>query len=115
MSKRGLKSDDVEGFVRAFNDEVADTQEAYQVREEFQLCKGKYGSELYIRATAYRKGVDGQECIYAVSETRWPSHVYNSLHAMVYRAAIAMNVAVQYAYRAETGHWHSSQTEEPAK
>lgn len=115
MAKRALKSEDIEGFVRAFNDETVDTEKLYQLRIEWHLCKGRYGSQLYFRGYAFEMLPDGSEAIYAQTEYEWPTHRANSLHAALYGASMRLNAAVQTVYRERTGHWYSSPVEEPAR
>lgn len=112
MSRRSLKADDVEGFVRAFWDEVRDTERTYKVRVSLDLRLSEHRGEISFHAFAYGQDDNLVERLVASSERRWPSHRYVSLHALLYSLANTLNIGVQKDYRERTGEWYSSATDE---
>lgn len=115
MSKRNLRAEDEDGFIRAFNDETRDTELTYDVRIVWQLCKGRDANALYLRGTAHKADENDCEQVWAHTEYRYPTHRTNRLYAALYAAAIALNVVCQHKHREQTGDWYSSALTEPAK
>jgi len=108
MSKRTLRSDDVEGFIRAFNDEVRDTEEIYQVGCEYSLRKGNLRGEIYIHGEASFTSPENGLQVVATADRVFPSPRVRDLHACLYQAAMALNVAVQKWFHEKNGHWYGS-------
>lgn len=111
MSRRTLKTDDEEGFVRAFKDEVLDTQEMYQVdvRWDIRVTAGRPGLTLHGSATFNDESPLAGHTVWA--EFPYPSASVARLHAALYAAAIRLNVGVQNAYRDKQGHYKSEQVD----
>lgn len=103
MSKRQLKSEDVDGFVIAFYDEVRATEEMYQVRCSFDLRLGGSRGALSLHAQAVRDAEEGPDHLVATADVRWPSVTQASLHAWLYALAIRINVACQKECKERTG------------
>lgn len=107
MSRRTLKTDDEEGFLRAYRDEVLDTGEMYQVDVtcDVRVSPRRVGVTIHMHAA----GRDGGplEGVVAHAEYHYPSSTATRLHAALYQAAIRINVAVQQQYRDKHGHYLS--------
>jgi len=115
MSRRTLRSDDVEGFIRAFNDEVRDTEEIYQVACEYSLRKGNLRGEIYIHGEASFTSPENGTQVVATADRVFPSPRVRDLHACLYQSAMSLNVAVQKWHHEKHRHWYSSPVEQPAK
>jgi len=115
MSKRTLRSDDVEGFVRAFVDEVLDTELMYLVECDFSLRKSTVRSEVYIHGEATYDFPGTGKQVVATADRVFPSQRVRDMHACLYQAAMALNVAVQKWQRDLHGHYYSSPVEQPAE
>lgn len=100
MSRRQLKTDDEEGFLRAFRDEVFDLVADYHVRVEFHLALPVAGPGVLIRGFAHKRDASGNEQLYATCEQPYPTHSAARLHAALYRAAIKLGGAIREAQRA---------------
>jgi len=100
MSRRQLKTDDEEGFLRAFRDEVLDLAEVYQVTVEFTLRVQVLTRKLVIHGEAFKRDSEGQEQVYAAAEQEYPSHSVVRLHAALYRAAVKLGGAIRERERA---------------
>jgi len=111
MARRSLKSDDVEGFVRAFWDEVRDTEMRYGVHVTMDIRLRSTRGEIAFVAMAVRVDEEGQERHVYTAERVWPSHRYTALHAMLYSLASNLNIGVQKDYRDRTGDYYSSPTD----
>jgi len=105
----------VEGFIRAFNDEVRDTELMYSVECEFSLRKSSVKGELYIHGEATYRSRDLGCQVVAVAVRVFPSPRVRAMHACLYQAAMALNVAVQKWYRTDTGRYYSSPVEQPVE
>lgn len=88
MSRRQLKTDDEDGFLHAFRDELLDNVEYYGVRIEVLLCVAVRRPGLLVRVIAYKKDAEGAEQVYAQVEHPYPSHAATRLHAALYRASV---------------------------
>jgi len=100
MSRRQLKTDDEEGFIRAFRDEVRDLASTYNVVMEFTLRVQVLRPGLVIHAEAFRMDGNGADQVYAVADQEYPSHSVARLHAALYRAAIKLGGAIRDRERA---------------
>jgi hypothetical protein len=94
MSKRMLRSDDEEGFLRAFRDELIDLAEYYGVRIEATLRLPVMGSGLFIYLEAFKRDLEGAEQVYAAAEQAYPTPAAARLHAALYRASIRLGGAL---------------------
>lgn len=101
MSRRQLRTDDEEGFLRAWRDETLDLVNDHAVRIEYHLCVALMKPGLLIRAIAYRRDAEGQEQVYATAEQPYPTHAATRLHAAIYRAAIRIGGAIVERKRAD--------------
>jgi len=108
MSKSQLRSDDAEGFIRAFNDEVSNTELIYQVECEFSLRKSAMRGEIYIHGEATSYDPECGKQVVAVADRVFPSPRVLQLHAALYQAAMSLNVAVQKWHRNVNGFYYSS-------
>jgi len=99
MSRRQLKTDDEEGFLRAFRDEVMDLAKEYDVRLEFTLRVLVLNRKLCIHGEAYYLDPFGAEQLFAMAEQEYPSHSVARLHAALYRAAIKLGGAIRQEIR----------------
>lgn len=103
MSRRQLRSDDEEGFLRAFRDEILDMSLYYSVRVVFSLRLPVDRSGLVIHGEAYKEDANGYEQVFAVADQPYPTHSASRLHAALYRAAIKLGAAIRDKIRSEPG------------
>jgi hypothetical protein len=103
MSRRQLRTDDEEGFIRAFKDEILDTQEVYGVRTVVWITVSAGKPGLVIRGHALSPGAGELEELVATIERPYPSHSASRLHAALYAAAIALSVGVSRWYEDTQG------------
>lgn len=108
MARRQLKSDDVEGFVRAFWDEVRDIELRYECHVSLDIRLSEHRGEVKFVGTVTEEVENAAERLIAVTDRVFPSHRYTSLHALLYNLASALNVAVQRDYHERHGHFYSS-------
>lgn len=111
MSRRNLRADDEEGFLRAWRDEVLDLVATYPVRIEFLLCVPVRQPGMLIRVVAYHKDAQDAEQVYAVAEQPYPTHAATRLHAALYRAAIRIAGAIVERRRTDRGENSSAPAE----
>lgn len=102
MPRRQLKTDDEEGFLRAFRDEVLDLAIEYDVHIKMWLDHPRQQPGMVIRADAYRHFGTSDERLYARAYQEYPSHSANRLHAALYRAAIKLGGAIRESIRANS-------------
>lgn len=95
MSRRQLKTDDEEGFLRAFRDEVLDLAAEYGVRLEFHLALPVTGSGVVIRGWAWELDWLGSERLVGTVDQPYPTHSALRLHAALYRAAIKLGGSIR--------------------
>jgi hypothetical protein len=110
MSRRSLKTEDEEGFLRAYRDEVLDTQSMYQVHITCDVRVGVTPARLVLHLTATGDEGGPLEGVTTHVEYLYPSITANRLHAALYQAGIRINVAVQREYRDRHGHYLSEHT-----
>lgn len=103
MSKRQLRADDEEGFLRAFRDECFDVVLTHSVRLEFTLRLPVQSPGLVIHGEAFKRDENGDEQVYAAFSLPYPTHTANRLHSALYRAVIRLGVEVRDRERAESG------------
>ncbi len=107
VSRRTLKTDDEEGFLRAYRDEILDTQAMYGVSigVDIRVREGVQGITIHLRA----EGVEGRPLYGHTVHARYqyPTSTATRLHAGLYQAAIRLNVAVQNEHRDLTGSFMS--------
>jgi hypothetical protein len=108
MGRNQLKSDDVQGFVTAFWDELKDAQEMYGVAVVLDIRLKVNRGGLSFHAMAIRSGEEGDARLAGTARVDWPSDKYTTLHACLYRLAMALDHAVQEDYHQRTGQWYSS-------
>lgn len=87
-SKRNLRSDDEAGFLLAFCDELADTEELFGVQVEVVVLRTARRGQLNINCFAYKTPRKPSDEPFAVSYTQYPTAAATRLHAALYRAAI---------------------------
>lgn len=115
MSRRQLKSDDEEGFIRAYRDEIFDLEDYYEVRVQASIRIKRGGPGLVLWFEAERKDAEGQWQTYAQAEYAYPSHGSARLHAALYAAAIRISVEVSRRYEKETGMLHPAAADSTRK
>lgn len=101
MSRRQLKTDDEEGFLRAWRDELFDVVEEEQVRIVFTLRAPLAHAGLVIRGEAFKRDANGDEQLYAAWDQPYPTHTANRLHAAIYRAMVRLGVEIRDRRRSE--------------
>jgi len=108
MSRNQLKSDDVDGFVLAFWDEISDIEKLYSVKVMLDLRLKINRAGICFHAHATREDAEG--AVWPVGHARqdFPSDKCLSLHAALYRLAMQLNRQVQDDYRDRTGQWYST-------
>lgn len=105
MARRQLKSDDEVGFIRAYRDDLADTEAMYHVIIRCELVRPLHGTGLEIRMTAHKRGQESSEAPWCEARYLYPTHSANTLYAALYRAAIGIGAAISNRRRDETGDW----------
>jgi len=115
MSRRTLKTDDELGFIKAYRDEILDTQAMYgvEITVDIRVKEGTPGLKFFL----FARGVDGRplEGKLVTAEYRYPTLTATRLHAGLYQAAIRLNVAVQNAHRDVTGSFAGEATDGAGK
>lgn len=106
MARRQLKTDDEEGFLRAYKDEILDAQENYQVLivMSIEVRAGRPGITLV--GAAYSQAENATGLAIATVEQQYPTASASRLHAGLYRAAIGLSVALSRDYERKTGLIH---------
>jgi hypothetical protein len=111
MSRRQLKSEDVDGFLRAAWDELEDTSKCYSVNVLLDIRRNLHSRSFSFHAMAIRNDEEGNARIAGEARMDWPSEKYHSLHALLYRLSLALNHQVQIEYHERTGKYYSSPTD----
>lgn len=89
-SKRGLKSDDVDGFMCAFWDEIEDIRREQDVEVEMRLFTQAGRGKVKIIAMAYKAYGTPQERLVGSAEVLWPTHHATSVHALLYSLGVRL-------------------------
>jgi len=104
MSRRQLKTDDEDGFLLAFYDDVKETEALFQVKVKVELkCTTKRGQLRFV-ASAWKGVGTPDERAVATWEGEYPTAQASRLHAGLYRAAVGIGAACSRAglpYRTE--------------
>lgn len=90
MSKRQLKSEDVDGFMLASWDSWTDMAVAYDVSIGIGVGVRRDRGHLMFKATAFHKGEDGVEQAVAHAERQWPGHYSSTIHGLLYSLLIGL-------------------------
>lgn len=106
MSRRQLKTDDEEGFLRAFKDEVLDTEADYQVRIYIQVTVRPERPGVTFVWSVFSTAPDATGEALLNGEQVYPTHSASRLHACLYRVAISISVAISRDYERKTGLVH---------
>lgn len=101
MSKRQLKADDEEGFLRAYRDELLDVAHDHNCQVSCSLVLPLQGHGLRIRMRAYQWGDDGREECLATFDQDYPSHTATRLHGALYRAMVRLGIELRDKRRRE--------------
>lgn len=83
-SNRGLKSDDVDGFMLAVWDSIADLAADYDVSIGVGVGPQRTRGHLVFRATAFRANPGYPDKVVATAEAVWPTHYAKTVHALLY-------------------------------
>lgn len=83
-SNRNLKSDDVDGFMLAVWDSLADLAADYNVSIGIGIAPARQRGHLVFRAVAYHHGAGLPEVAVARAEAVWPTHYAKTVHALLY-------------------------------
>jgi len=89
-SNRGLKADDVQGFMMAVWDSFVDLSEGYGVSIGIGLAPMQERGKLKFRAVAYFASEGEQERRVAAAEAIWPTHYATSVHALLYALLVRL-------------------------
>ena len=108
MSRRQVKADDVDGMMAAAWDELEDTAKIYKVVILMDVRRRANGRGFSFHATATRTDEDNSQRLVGTARMDWPSVKYLSVHALLYRLALAINLEVQKEHHERTGKWYSS-------
>lgn len=95
MSKRQLKTDDEEGFLRAYRDELLDVAHDHNCQISCSLVLPLQGHGIRIRMRAYQLDQDGHEECLATFDQDYPSHTAQRLHAALYRAMVRLGIELR--------------------
>lgn len=90
MSKRQLKSEDVDGFMLATWDSAVDMAEQYDVSIGIGVGFRKDRGRMVFRATAFQTQPDGSEKPVARAEREWPGHYSKTVHGLLYSLLIGL-------------------------
>lgn len=101
MARRQLKTDDEEGFLRAYRDELFDVAQDHNCHISCSLVVPLHTNGLAIRMRAYDVDETGNEVCLATFDQPYPTHVANRLHAALYRAMIRLGIELRDARRRE--------------
>jgi hypothetical protein len=93
MSRRNLKADDEEGFLKAVSDDVHETESLYRVKVKIEFKALSARGKFRIIATAW-KGVGTLEerCV-AEWNGEYPTLQAMRVHAALYRAVVGLGAA----------------------
>lgn len=105
MTRRALKSDDEEGFVRAFKDEIVDLELNYGVEVKVCVIVDARRPGITLSGEATGRADTPLEHKTAFFDYPYPSHRATRLYAALYALAVALNVQVQHLYQETTGHY----------
>jgi len=83
-SNRNLKSDDVDGFMLAVWDSLADLAADYNVSIGIGIAPQRTRGYLVFRAVAYHHGEGLPEVAVARAEAIWPTHYAKTVHKLLY-------------------------------
>lgn len=95
MSKRQLKADDEEGFLRAYKDEVLDIASDHNVVIECRLLLPVTSGGLVIRMYALGELETGATVVMSTFDQPYPTHSATRLHAALYRAAVRLGIELR--------------------
>lgn len=97
MSRRQLKTDDEDGFLMAFSDDVAETEVLFRVKVKVEFKRTSIRGKLRLVATAWKGvGTLNERCV-ATWEGEYPTAQASRLHAALYRAAVGIGAACSRA------------------
>lgn len=89
-SNRKLRSDDVQGFMVAVWDSIADLAADYDVTIGIGVAPRKIRGHLVFRAKAFRAQEGAQDACVATAECEWPTHYATSVHALLYSLTVRL-------------------------
>jgi len=115
MSRRQLKTDDEEGFLRAFKDEILDAQADYQVRIDVRVEVRPERPGVTFHGEVYSVAPDATGELLMRVEQQYPTHSASRLHAALYRLAISVSVALGRDHERRTGLIHPRAAEATRK
>lgn len=95
MSRRQLRADDEEGFLRAYKDELLDVAHDHGCNISCSLVVPLMGTGVVIRLRAYRNGTGHPEECLATFDQPYPSHTATRLHAALYRAMVRLGIELR--------------------
>lgn len=88
MSRRTLKTDDEEGFLMAFHDDIRESELLFRVQIECIILPSRDRGKININMHAYKLPRKPGDEPYAITNTPYPTASANRLHGGLYRAAI---------------------------
>lgn len=114
MSKRNLKSSDEEGFIRAFCDDLADTEAMYHVHIYTSIVRlmGKRGIDIV--QEVWKGPQTASEQPWIRQRYVYPTHASATLYAALYRSAIGIGAAIANKRHDEVGDWQHAPVDQPA-
>lgn len=115
MTRRQLKTDDEEGFLRAFKDEILDAQADYQVDIRVGVVVRPERPGVTFVASVFSVAPDATGEPLMLVEQPYPTHSASRLHAGLYRLAISISVALSRDYERKTGLIHPLAAESTRK
>jgi hypothetical protein len=115
MSRRQLKSDDVEGFMQACWDELSDLRQQYGLAILLDIRPKVNRGGFSLHASATRIDEEGNQRLACAARVDWPTDKAVSLHTLFYRLVLALDHGVQEEYHQRTGQWYGSPRVEPAE
>lgn len=110
MSRRQLRSDDIDGFMRACHDEVIDLERVYGVRVLLSISQRVIRGQFTFRGEALIASGERLGDTVGSVELVWPTHSATSLHGLLFALTMRLGYAVGEAFQEtqwETGNPYS--------
>lgn len=97
MSRRQLRTDDEDGFLLAFYDDMTETEALYHVKVKVEIKPSSVRGKVRMIATAWKDVGKPTERAVASFESNYPTASAARLHAALYRMAIGIGGACSRA------------------
>lgn len=95
MSKRQLRADDEEGFLRAYRDELLDVAHDHNCQISCSIVVPLRQPGLMIRLRAYQLDEHGREECLATFDLPYPTHTATRLYSALYRGMVRLGIELR--------------------